>query len=75
MVSGSFPLGLTFPVSTAAVPVPPVMPPCQMYITASGRISSIHFMSMMLPTFSSTAIFVNFARTRLSISISSAVSR
>ncbi len=48
---------------TSAAPLPPVIPPCQRYNTESGLMSSTKFISIILPTFSSTATFSKFALT------------
>jgi len=75
MVSGSFPHGLTSPVSSIAVPVPPTMPPCHTYSTASGVYLSIKPISNRAGTLSSTIILSKCALTLRSISSSSSVSR
>ena len=75
MVSGSFPEGDTLPVSTSAVPVPPIIPPCHTYRTASGLMSSTKFISMMLPTFSRTMTFRKCFLTVRSILSSPSLSR
>ena len=75
IVSLSLPLGETAPVRTSSTPAPPSWPPCQTYSTAAGLYFSTHFMSMMLPTFSSTATRLNAPQTVSSICSSVFVSR
>ena len=73
IVSVSFPEGLILPVRISAVPRPPSIPPCQLYKRASGLISAIKLISIILPTFKTTAILSKPARTRRSISYSVSV--
>ena len=75
MVSGSFPLGETSPVRTAAVPAPPTIPPCHTYITAETGYLSIKLMSISPPVFSRTTVLSNAEVTRRSMSSSRSESR